>query len=72
MHIFLYSKLYYAFASVNDFGEFKSYAHIVKQIAILKAKYYGECETFFLSVTYVKFLIRFNGLLLNRGLSISV
>ena len=46
----------YASASVNDFGAFKIDAHIVKQIAsILKAKYFGECETFFLLSVMLNF-----------------
>ena len=30
MHIFLYSKFCYAFASVNDFGALKNYVHIYR------------------------------------------
>ena len=54
MHIFLYSKLCYAFASVHDFGTFKNYANIEKKIAIKMSysikfrnlnMYSGECVT---------------------------
>ena len=43
------------FASVNDFGAFKIDAHIVKQITILKDKYFGECETIFLLSVMLNF-----------------
>ena len=45
----------YAYASVNDLGAFKNDSQIVKQIAILKAKYFENAKQFFCCAVMLNF-----------------